>query len=422
MDYQFNPIPDRYNQPPPRRNTPVVAIALGCTLLGGLSGFGGAALYQHINPTEPTSIVYAAPSTTNTTSQVVSVIENKGYTLADLYADNVNSAVGITVSTVNTNFFGQPTSSAASGSGFVITADGYVVTNHHVIESATSNPDTPIEVSFQNGDRYDATLVGYEKDNDLAVLKINGSFTPVILGDSDTLVVGEIVCAIGNPLGELDFSFTDGVISAKERLISGDDNTTLNMLQTNVAINPGNSGGPLFDSNGTVIGINTAKYTNAQDGTTVEGLGFAIPINDVKNIIEDLIAYGYVTGKPYLGIVVENVPDNAQQYGIKAGASIVSVAQGGAADRAGLRAGDIIIKAGPHNVNSHTALTAAISDYRAGETIELLVVRNQEEISFSVVLDEKNNETTQNNAIPEETTQEPEVQINPFNPFAGLFP
>ena len=163
--------------------------------------------------------------------------------------------------------------------------------------------------------------------------------------------------AIGNPLGELTYSLTDGLISALDRLIttgSGNDSTTMNMLQTNCAINPGNSGGPLFDSYGNVVGIVTAKYTQSSSGVSAEGLGFALPINDVKGIITDLIENGYVTGKPYMGVQVTSVPDYAQHYGVSAGAYVESVAEGSCAQKAGLKADDIIIAIDDTAIDSST--------------------------------------------------------------------
>lgn len=379
-----------------------LSLLLACGLVSGSAGFGGAMLYQYVSgDTLETQILYTTPQLE---VQKMVTYSTSDIALPDLYTMNVNSTVGITISTT-VNFFGQPTTSAASGSGFVISSDGYVVTNYHVIEEATKNTDSPIEVKFQNGDVYQAKVVGYESDNDLAVLKIDATgLTPVVMGDSDALVVGETVVAIGNPLGELDFTFTNGIISAKDRLINTGDNQTMNMLQTNTAINPGNSGGPLFDGQGALIGINTAKYANSSDGTSVEGLGFAIPINDVKQMIVDIIEHGYVTGKPYIGVVVENVPADAQAFGIAAGAYVRSVAEGGAAQKAGIRAGDIITVIGETTVDSWSALTAALNGYRAGDLVEFTVVRDHQTIKVDVVLDEKNEETEKNNPI-EETTE-----------------
>ena len=209
------------------------------------------------------------------------------------------------------NIFGQTTTSAASGSGFVVTQDGYIVTNYHVIEEAANDSSVSVEVAFANGDKYTAKLVGGEKDNDVAVLKIDATgLTPVTLGDSGKLVVGQSVYAIGNPLGELTFTFTGGYVSAKDRSVTMSDGTVMNMLQTDTAINSGNSGGPLFNEYGQVIGIVSAKLSSSSNSeASVEGLGFAIPINDVKDMVTSIIEHGYVTGKPNVGILMKDVPD-----------------------------------------------------------------------------------------------------------------
>ena len=174
---------------------------------------------------------------------------------------------------------------AAAGSGFVISSDGYIVTNYHVIKDATS-----IRVAFVDGQTYDAKLVGGEAENDVAVLKIEATgLHALTLGDSDSLVVGEPVYTIGNPLGELTWSLTDGLVSAKDRSVTTSEGQTMNMLQTNTAINSGNSGGPLFNAYGEVVGITSAKLSSNGDSSeaSIEGLGFAIPINDVRSMITD---------------------------------------------------------------------------------------------------------------------------------------
>ena len=325
----------------------IAALVLACALVGGGAGVGSAALYQNL--TQPDTVIYEGERPQVDT--MVNSNSGQPMTPEQLYAANLASCVGITVNTT-VNIFGQTTTSAASGSGFVLTQDGYIVTNFHVIEEAVSDPSVDIQVSFANGDKYTAKLVGGEQENDVAVLKIEATgLQPVTLGDSDQLVVGEPVYAIGNPLGELTFTFTDGMVSALDRLITTtgtDPDTqqkvaiTLNVLQTNCAINPGNSGGPLFDSYGNVVGIVSAKYTESTSGVTAEGLGFALPINDVKEILSDLIEHGYVTGKPYLGIQVNAVDEQAQRYGIPAGAVVEYVAEGSCAQKAGLQVNDII--------------------------------------------------------------------------------
>jgi serine protease Do len=392
------------------------ALILACAIVGGGAGIGGAALYGHMssNGSSDSTVIYQ-----NDRPQVETVVnsnQNQPMTATQLYAANLGSCVGITVSTTSTNIFGQTSTSAASGSGFVLTQDGYIVTNYHVIEDAVDDSSVTVEVAFANGDKYTAKLVGGEQDNDVAVLKIDATgLTPVTLGDSDQVVVGETVYTIGNPLGELTYTFTDGMVSALDRLIttSSTDSSgqttsiTLNVLQTNCAINPGNSGGPLFDSYGNVIGIVSAKYTQSSSGVSAEGLGFALPIDDVKDILSDLIEHGYVTGKPYMGVQVKSVSTEAQTYGIPAGAAVSYVAEGSCAEKAGLQVNDVITAIDDTAIDSPSALTAALSsNYKAGDTATLTVIRSQQEMKISITFDEKNSETEANNQIQQDTTQQ----------------
>ncbi len=374
----------------------IFACFLCCATIGASAGIGigGAVIYHqyYVYDGGIPQINYTSPPLE---ANKVVTYSSSDVALPDLYTMNVGATVGITVSTT-VNYFGQPTSSAAAGSGFVISSDGYVVTNHHVIEEAIDNADNPIEVKFINGDVYPATIVGYEADNDLAVLKIEATgLQTVVMGDSDSLVVGETVVAIGNPLGELDFTFTNGIISAKDRLISTGDGYSMNMLQTNTAINPGNSGGPLFDGQGALIGINTAKYAESSSGITVEGLGFAIPINDVKAMITDIIAHGYVTGKPYLGVSIANYMPGTST--VITGSVVHNVAPNSAAERAGLQVGDNIVGLGDVTIDTPAALTAALTEYRAGDTAIFVVERNGQTLSLTLTFDEKNAETESNN-------------------------
>lgn len=393
----------------------IVALVLACAIVGGGAGVGGAALYQ--NMSRGGTVVYEGER-----PKIQTVVNNNNgepMTPEQLYAANLASCVGITVNTT-VNIFGQTTTSAATGSGFVLTQDGYIVTNYHVIEDATKDSSVTIEVSFSDGSKYTAKLVGGEQDNDIAVLKIDATgLQPVTLGDSSQLVVGESVYAIGNPLGELTYTLTDGIVSALDRLIttsSQDANgntvsTTLNVLQTNCAINPGNSGGPLFDSYGNVVGVVSAKMTESSSGVSAEGLGFAIPINDVKDIINDLIEHGYVTGKPYMGVQVQSVPDYVQNYGVSAGAYVVSVAEGSCAEKAGLQQGDIIIAIDDTAIDTSSALTAALSsNYKAGDTATLTIIRNNEKMTLSITFDEKNEQTEAANQSQESNQQQQQQQ------------
>ena len=411
------PVQPEPPQPPKKKGfaRKIVALVLACAIVGGGAGVGGAALYQSMS--RGGTVVYEGERPKVDT--MVNSNNGEPMTAEQLYAANLASCVGITVNTT-VNIFGQTTTSAASGSGFVLTQDGYIVTNYHVIEDAVEDSSVTIEVSFADDTKYTAKLVGGEQDNDIAVIRIDATgLQPVTLGDSSQLVVGESVYAIGNPLGELTYTLTNGIVSALDRLIttsSTDANgnavsTTLNVLQTNCAINPGNSGGPLFDSYGNVVGVVSAKMTESSSGVSAEGLGFAIPINDVKDIITDLIEHGYVTGKPYMGVQVSSVPEYAQRYGISAGAYVESVAEGSCAQKAGLQAGDIITAIDDTAIDSSTALTAALSsNYKAGDTATLTVLRESNEITLSITFDEKNEQTEAANQVQQESNQQQQQQ------------
>ena len=402
----MTPPPHKDMDPKRKRAMRVVALVLVCTLVGGGAGIGGAALWSRYGHNGETAMILQSERPRVDT--MVNKSHDQPMTPEQLYAANLASCVGITVSTQVVNIFGQATTSAASGSGFVLTQDGYIVTNHHVIAEAAKDPSVTIEVAFADGQKFPARLIGSARENDTAVIKIEAQgLTAVTLGDSEQLVVGEPVYAIGNPLGELTYTLTDGIVSAKDRLISTGQDVTLNMLQTNCAINPGNSGGPLFDSYGNVIGITTAKYTQSGSGVSAEGLSFAIPINDVKQIIEDLVEKGYVTGKPYMGVQLSDVSQDAQRYGIPAGAVITYIAEDSAAQKAGLQVNDIIIKLDDTAIDSRSALTAELTTkYKAGQSAVLTVLRQQEEVRLNITFDEKNAETEANNQ-PQPQPQQP---------------
>ena len=362
----------------------ITALVLALALLCGVSGFGGAALYAGL----AAPAAQAPVDDPANTPVKMAALTGEELSAEDLYETVLGSCVGITVSTT-VNIFGQTTTSAASGSGFVLTADGYIATNYHVIEEAASN-NAAIEVSFADGQRYTATLVGGDEEADVAVIKIDAQgLTPVSLGDSGSLRVAQWVCTVGNPLGELTFSFSDGRVSALDRVIATQDGESMNMLQTNCAINPGNSGGPLFDAYGRVVGIVTAKFTNASSSVSAEGLGFAIPIDDVKAMLSDIIAYGYVTGKPQLGVSVSSVSNAMRRYGIPAGAAVEAVTSGSCAEKAGIRVGDIITSFDGKTISSKEELVTAVKSKRAGDQVEITVYRQGESVTVTAALDEK---------------------------------
>ena len=309
----------------------------------------------------------------------------KSLTPKEVYAMNVNACVGIATQ-ITTNVWGQVASASASGSGFILTSDGYVVTNNHVVEGATS-----VTVKLYNGEEYDAEIVGTDEMNDVALLKIDATgLQAVTIGDSDQIEVGEEVIAIGNPLGELTFTMTAGVVGAAAREINT-DGKPINMLQTDVAINSGNSGGPLFDMNGNVIGITSAKYSGStSSGASIEGISFAIPINDALRVIYDLQQYGRVTGRAYLGVTVRDLDGTtASTYGLPTGPMIQSVEAGGCAEKAGLQQGDIIIGFNGSEIASYTDLVAALNKLKAGDTATITVFRAGAQVEASITLDER---------------------------------
>lgn len=362
----------------------ILIAALCCSLLGGALGTGGVLLMQHLQAAEVEAepeleISYILQGVReNAAIEMVEVETGKLMTPAEVYAANVSSTVGITTS-VTTNFWGFQSTSAASGSGFIISDDGYILTNFHVIEDSSS-----ISVSMYNGDSYDATLIGYDESNDIAVLKIDAEgLAPVIIGDSDQLNVGDSVIAIGNPLGELTFTLTSGTISAKDREVTFSNNTTMNLLQTDCAINSGNSGGALFNLYGEVIGVTNAKYGSASNSSaSIDNIGFAIPINSIMQIVESIIEKGYIS-KPYIGISVLDVSTETQAYGIPAGAAVQSVTENGPAAQAGLQRGDVITAVNAVAMTSNELVSfiarasvgqqIVFSVYRQGETLEITV-------------------------------------------------
>ena len=360
----------------------LTALVLVCVLVGGAAGYGGAVLAKGGSADNEATIQESGRQPV--TVQVKKVDGQTKMQPAEVYASTVNSTVSINCSSTTTNVFGQTTQSASSGSGFIITEDGYVVTNYHVVSGASS-----VKVTLYNGDTYDATVIGGDSDYDVAVLKIEATgLTPVTLGDSTDVNVGDTVLAIGNPLGELTFSMSGGYVSSCNRAINV-DGTPFNMIQVDCSINPGNSGGPLMNLYGEVVGIVSAKYSS-YSSTTVEGLGFAIPISDVKSIITDIMENGAVTDKAYMAITAGTMTAQmAAQYSIDVtqGVFVYSVVEGGAGDKAGLRLGDVITKLNDTTLTSRQDMSAAMKSYRAGDTVTLTVYRGGQYITTELTFD-----------------------------------
>lgn len=292
---------------------------------------------------------------------------------------------------------GNTGSSVATGigTGIIMREDGYIVTNAHVIYDSEygSGEATAVEIRMSDEETiYDATIVAFDVETDLAVLKVDQTGLPAAeFGDSDACQVGEMVVAIGNPLGlELQNTVTCGIISALNRKVTINDKT-MTLIQTDTAINSGNSGGPLINSAGQVIGINSAKMSSSvsSSSATIEGIGFAIPMTEAKEIVNDLINYGYVTGRPQLGITCQDVSEAVSQaYNLPIGAYIISVTEGGAADEAGLQTGDVITGINGQTIQTTEELNNYKNEFNAGDTVTLTIVRNGQEHQVDVVLKE----------------------------------
>ena len=336
-------------------------------------------------------------------------------TPSQVYAANVGSVVAIS-STIQSNSYYGATEGTATGSGFILNEDGYVITNHHVVDGATS-----VSVITHDGSEYPASIVGSVADSDIAVLHIDATWLPAVtIGNSDDLIIGDMVVAIGNPLGTLTSTQTVGYVSGKDRDVTT-DGSIMSMIQTDAAINSGNSGGPLFNMYGEVVGVTTAKYSGTSgSGASIEGIGFAIPINDVMGIINDLIDYGYVTGA-YMGVTVTNTDkESATMFDLPVGAYVMTVEKDSSADRAGIKPKDIIIDLGGHEVKGLTSLTRALRNFKAGDTTSVTVIRSGGKLVLEITLDEKppmSNPSTDAVTLPTEPMPNTDDSIEWFRKF-----
>ncbi|MCM1561446.1 MAG: trypsin-like peptidase domain-containing protein [Butyrivibrio sp.] len=373
-----------------KRGLKVFALVSSCALLGGVMGVGGSFLGNYLlsekmvqEEQEETEVSTMMQGIRETSVLEVKYIDtSSAMTPAEVYAVNVNSTVGITTS-VTTNFWGFTSSSPSSGSGFIITDDGYILTNYHVIEDSDS-----ITVSMYDGTAYDAELVGYDESNDIAVLKVEAeNLTPVVVGDSDALNVGDSVVAIGNPLGELTFSLTSGAVSALDREVTLSSSVTMDLIQTDCAINSGNSGGALFNLYGEVVGITNAKYSSSSSGTSIDNIGFAIPINHIMGIVRSIIEDGYIT-KPYIGVSVADVSADIQRYGLPGGAAVQGITEDSPAASAGLMVNDIITAVNGDEIGS-SSLVEIVGAASPGDILTLSVYRQGENIEIKVTVGEQ---------------------------------
>lgn len=382
-----------------------VFIAVGL-VLAMLMGFLGSVIGNAVTGNGHTTMLEG-----NRPSSVIdlaTVDTSKLMTASEVYAANVNSTVGITTS-VTTNFWGFQTTSAASGSGFILTADGYILTNFHVIESSSS-----ISVTLYDGTSYDAVLVGYDESNDIAVLKIDASdLSPVVLGDSDNLNVGDDVIAIGNPLGELTFSLTAGAVSALDREITLSSGVMMNLIQTDCAINSGNSGGALFNLYGEVIGITNAKYSSSGTEASIDNIGFAIPINHIRSIVDSIIEKGYIS-KPYIGVSVGDVSEETMGYGLPAGAAVKSVVEDSPAEKAGIKVNDIITTVNGNEITGSSELSETIGSSAVGDKLTLTVYRQGETLSIDVTVGEQTKSALESDNSGSQSNQQQGGSISDF--------
>lgn len=379
----------------------IVALALVCALVGGFIGAGVSGAATKVNKT---SVQVSDREVAQV--QTVKVDGKTQMSMSEVYASNVNSVVSINVS-ATTNYFGQTVETAASGTGFFITQDGYILTNHHVISGASS-----VKVTLYNGETYDATVIGSDEDYDIAVLKIDVTgATPVVLGDSSKVAIGESVAAVGNPLGELTFSMSEGIVSCVNRAINV-DGTPFNMIQVDCSINPGNSGGPLFDLRGNVVGVTTAKYSGETvTGATIEGIGFAIPINDVREILSELREYGRVPNRAQLGVMVGTVySTNTARSGR---VQVRDVTKDSAGAHAGLRDGDFILALDDYTVRTLSDLSAALRHYRGGQHATLTIERYGKTFRLPIVFDSKDDAVQNEEPTTSANALEPSEQDSP---------
>jgi serine protease Do len=391
-----------------RKNSLGLLLA-AAVFLAGAAGFGGGLLAAVVNrqsPADTGSLATVTTTTAGETAQTDDSAVDLDNLVADADADQTAtrttstsqagqevlsiaeiaaiaspSVVEITTEVRVTGQMMQQYTAEGAGSGVILSDDGLIVTNFHVIEEAET-----ITVRLTDGTTYAAAVVGSDQEMDLAVLKINASgLQAATLGDSSKLAVGDLTVAIGNPLGELGGTVTDGIISALDREITI-DNETMNLLQTNAAINPGNSGGGLFDSSGSLVGIVNAKSS----GSDVEGLGFAIPINDARPVIEQLISYGYVQGRIDLGLTLIDISDRqtAMMYRVSQLGVYVLKVTGSSAELAGFAVGDCIVSVDGQEVATSTELNVVLDRHAVGDVLPVVVLRDGQNVALSLTLAE----------------------------------
>ena len=370
---------------PPRKKRgigkKVLAGVLALVLVAAVSFGGGFAGYLVTSKNGGQTVMYQAASGGSATST-----SSTGGSLSDVASAVTPSVVVVTTEQIVTDnyFWGGQQVLSGAGSGVILTTDGYIVTKYHVIENAYK-----LTVTLYDGRNFEAQLIGGDESTDLAVLKIEAdNLTAATIGDSDALEVGDLLVAIGNPLDAQAFAWTvtDGIVSGLGRTVES-DGQSFTLIQTNAAINAGNSGGALLNGKGELVGINSMKIS----GSSVEGMGFAIPINDAKPIIDQLISQGYVS-RPYLGIAGYNINENLlSQVSLKRdnGILVTQLTKNGPAEKYGVKVGDIIYEADGKTIASFDDLSAVLDEHNVGDTITLKINRDGSDTSVDVTLGEQ---------------------------------
>ncbi len=377
--HEFSPSdePQQPKEKNTKRQAPrMLAIVVAVSLLSGAAG-GGLSYWLFGNASNQAAAMVQGPSVTVQQTPETPLISAQSTDVATVVQKASASVVAVNTSSGPGDFFFKYAQPDGAGSGVVLTQDGYIVTNNHVVENTTE-----ITVTDQDGTEYPAVLIGTDVQTDLAVIKIEATgLVPATFADSDTIVVGEAVVAIGNSLGTLGGTVTNGIVSAKDRQITV-GSQTMNLLQTSAAINPGNSGGGLFNAQGSLIGVVNAKSA----GSSIEGLGFAIPSNTVRKVAEELMANGYVTGRTQLGISIVEVYDQmtAARYRVdKTGVYVAAISVDN-----GLEVGDRILSIDGNIVESGSDIRTVLDSHSVGDEVSLTVDRDGKEIKLSVTLTE----------------------------------
>lgn len=437
----------------------VKAVAALCCIAA--VSVGSVAVYRNIdnkntdkneNKTEIAENAAANEESTDTDYEVMSLLQlsqsEGALTTQEIYQKVLPSVVGVTSTFTYRQqngyggMFGYSNQGGATGqvqgtgTGIIMSADGYIVTNAHVVyDSEYGGKASAVSILLSNEEEYTAEIIGYDTQTDIAVLKVNDApqLTAAEFGDSSALSVGDTALAIGNPLGfDLFGTLTVGYISGLNREIAMDD-AVMHLIQTDAAINSGNSGGPLVNDKGQVIGINSMKMSSSYSSSeaSIEGLGFAIPINEAQEIVNDLMNNGYVTGRPQLGITCQDVTSAQNSL---SGIYVVGVNENGAADKAGLQAGDVIVGVNGQQVGTITELNRIKNEFKAGDTLKLTVIRENKYTEINVVLEESavmtentseeqpsEESAPENNPAPEENAAEDDYSYGGNSPF-DMFP